>query len=155
MKKISISAQGDFPDQPSSFALIFVPIVDDLAVYFWDDVFIEIPFDASKEVTDEYLSIHSRVSSLSFIPPDTYLPRLADFVFDGDWHSFHGFLNVKNPDVFFNRPNPEENSRADLFFQCVDGGPCWVLGSNRDTLIAAVVDHCARMESIHVTELAD
>ena len=148
MQSLMIQGGADFPDKPSSFSLLFAPILLQLADYYWDYVFIEIPPDAPDAIADEYLSLHDRVAPLSYIPPNTYLPRFADYVFDGSWHTFRGFASVEDPSSFFAQLDRSDECEPDLCFECIDGGPFWSFACPDRTLLDAVRVHCSRTSDV-------
>ena len=152
------SNSSRFPERPSSFAVWFAPILPRLAEYYWDYVFIEIPPDAPRETAASYLALYREVSQLPYIPPDTSLPRFADYVFDGGWHRFCGCLHhptsarLTSRRTLFDAEKP--SAVIDIVFCCIDGGPLWTIHARDESILTPVSQHAVQLPGAMVEEAA-
>jgi hypothetical protein len=168
MKGLLINAcHADLPKFPSSFAIFFQPILPKLTDYYWSYVFISIPESAPQEISDSYLKLYQEVHSLPYIPPNTYLPKYADYVYDRDWHDFLGYLTLPTSGKLIYGPHEpyeayyekkidlEPLPEPDIAFDCIDGWPQWTIHAKDESLLEEVRLHASQLPGVTIETIED
>jgi hypothetical protein len=130
---------------PESFAAVFAPVLPDLRRFWWDDS----PLDDPRMAGDPTLAaVWAAIDWGRCIPPDTLLPRFAQYVKDFGWNTFFGFgrdpgLAAEVHRRLWGGKVREFPADVGVQFQNLDGA-CWCLFARDDALLEAVAAHVAR-----------
>jgi hypothetical protein len=168
MKGLLITAcDADLPEFPSTFAILFEPILPKLADYFWSGGFISIPKSAPQEISDSYLELYRRLHSLPYIPPNTYLPKFADYVSNDRWNEFDGYLKLPSSGKLIYGPHEAYEAfhekkidlnplhEPDIAFCSIDGWPKWTIHAKDESLLEEVRLHASQLPGVTIESIED
>lgn len=162
MKGLRIYAErSDLPPFPSSFAIFFQSILPKLADYYWNYVEISIPESAPKEISDSFLELYKQVDSLPYLPPNTYLPKYADYVNDRRWNDFCGYLTLPSSGKLIYEPYEayeafekkivvEPSPEPDIAFDCIDGWAQWTIHAKDESLLEEVRSYASQLPGVTI-----
>jgi hypothetical protein len=139
-----------------SFSIVFEPILADLRRFWWDCS----PLDSPAMQNDKQLAaVWAALDPERCIPPDTLLPRFAQYVKDFDWCTFYGFGSDPGAqDAVYGRieqsksQDPGVAPDVEVVFQNIDG-LYWIIFAKDASLLAKVQSHAASQRDWEVTEL--